>query len=461
MIENFVHFHVHSDHSLLDGYGTIEEYINRAKELNMPAIALTDHNTMTGIYSFIKLCKKENIKPICGVEFNIKPIVKENEDDSQPTTYDPFKKNLLIDGTHTHLTVIAKNTSGLKNLFKLIEISYKPENLLEIPRISIKDLIKYKDDLIILSGCPNSELNIRMRLGQQEEVINYLKLMKKNFDDSFYIEIIDNNFATNYDKNMLVKISKKLNIKGILTNDVHYIKEEDSIYQEKFLSLGTGHRMDETPSSKGGMRPVLGGNQRYLKSFEEMKQVFPYDEYEEFYINTLELANEIETVELEYNPHLRPKIEIPEQFKTELEYFDYLIEEGFKEKRSFQPKEIQEESKKRIAFERNVIYGNNFIQYFLVVRDYLNWSVENGYPVGPGRGSVGGSEIAYLLNIHDTDPIRFNLLFERFLSEGRGAIFKIEYDDGTSEEVLVNKDYKVNGEHKYTWQLEIGDEIED
>jgi len=460
LVENFVHLHVHSDHSLLDGYGTIEEYISRSKELGMTALALTDHNTMTGIYSFIKQCKKENIKPICGVEFNLKPLVKNGEDDSQPTTYDNFKKNLLIDGTHTHLTVLAKNTKGLKNLFKLIELSYKKNNFLHVPRISLNDLLEYKEGLIILSGCPNSELNIRIRLGQKEEATNYLKFMKQNFGDNFYIEIIDNPFASNYDKNVLAKISNKLQIKGVLTNDVHYLKKEDSAYEEKFLALGTGHKIDETPSSKGGMRPVLGGNQRYFKSLEEMLEVFPYDEYEEFYINTLELANKIETVELEYNSHLRPKIEIPEQFKTELEYFDYLIEEGFKEKRGFQPKEIQEESKKRIAFERNVIYGNNFIQYFLVVRDYLNWSVENGYPVGVGRGSVGGSEIAYLLNIHDTDPIRFNLLFERFLSEGRGAIFKIEYDDGTSEEVLVNKDYKVNGEHKYTWQLEVGDEVE-
>ena len=177
--------------------------------------------------------------------------------------------------------------------------------------------------------------------------------------------------------------------------------------------------------------------------------------------NTIKIADKIETVNLEYDVHLRPKPKLPEGFNSDLEYFDYLVEEGFKKKRAHQPKEIQEESRAKIAFEREVILSNDFISYFLVVQEYLQWSINNGYPIGPGRGSVGGSEIAYLLNISNTDPIRFNLLFERFISDGRGAIFEIEYEDGEKEQIIVSEKKKVNGQEKYIYQLEVGDVVED
>ena len=157
---------------------------------------------------------------------------------------------------------------------------------------------------------------------------------------------------------------------------------------------------------------------------------------------------------------MRPKINIPPIYKSEIEYFDALIEEGFKNKRSHESIEIQNISREKIKEEREVIYGNDFVSYFLVVRDYIKWTNDNGYPTGLGRGSAGGSEIGYLLDIHDPDPIRFGLLFERFLSDGRGAIYEIEYEDGTKEEVLVNKKFNVNGKTKYTWQLNVGDEAE-
>jgi len=191
-----------------------------------------------------------------------------------------------------------------------------------------------------------------------------------------------------------------------------------------------------------------------------MNEIFPYEKYKDYYDNTIKIANKVEAIHLEYNSHLRPKIEIPSEYKSEIEYFDALIEEGFKNKRSHDTPEIQAISREKIKEEREVIYGNDFVSYFLVVRDYIKWTNDNGYPTGLGRGSAGGSEIGYLLDIHDTDPIRFGLLFERFLSDGRGAIYEIEYEDGTKEEVLVNRKFKVDGEYKYTWQLNIGEEVE-
>ena len=456
----FVHLHVHSDNSLLDGFGTIDEYINKASELGMPALALTDHHTMTGIYNFMNKCYKNNIKPICGIEFNIAPITNNTEDLKRRISYDETNRNYLINGTHTHLTVLAKNKEGLKNLFKLLEESFNVEDYFDVPRIRMEQLLKHKEGLIVLSGCPNSELNVRLRLKQTTFVKKYLSLMQKNFKDDFYIELMDWKNAFEYRPKILENIVSSFKIPGVITNDVHYLKSEDSLSQEKFMALKSGHKIDETPTTKGGMRPVLGGNQRYFKSFEEMNEIFPYEKYKDYYDNTIKIANKVEAIHLEYNSHLRPKIEIPSEYKSEIEYFDALIEEGFKNKRSHDTPEIQAISREKIKEEREVIYGNDFVSYFLVVRDYIKWTNDNGYPTGLGRGSAGGSEIGYLLDIHDTDPIRFGLLFERFLSDGRGAIYEIEYEDGTKEEVLVNRKFKVDGEYKYTWQLNIGEEVE-
>lgn len=456
----FIHLHIHSDHSLLDGFGTIEEYVERAVELGMPALALTDHNTMTGIYKFMSLCHKNNIKPICGIEFNMKPLTGRVEDEKTKVSYDVTSRNLIPNGTHTHLTVLAKNETGLKNLFRLLQQSYEVEDFFDVPRISLKQLAENKEGLIILSGCPNSELNIRLRLKQVDFAKNYINKMRSIFGDDFYIEIMDFPHAINYNNTMLKRISEQLGIKGVITNDVHYLNAEDSDLQEKFMALSSGTKIDETPNIKGGMRPVLGGNQRYFKSFEEMTETFPYEEYKSFYDNTIEIYNKVENIKLSYDSHLRPKIEIPKEFSSEIEYFDYLVEKGFQKKRGNATEEVKRISREKIKEERELIYGNDFVSYFLVVQDYINWSIVNGYQVGPGRGSVGGSEIAYLLDIHNTDPIRYGLLFERFLSDGRGMIFEIEYEDGTSEEVLVNHSFIVNGEEKYTWQLNVGDVLE-
>lgn len=459
-INNFVHLHVHSDNSLLDGYGTIDEYINKAKDLNMPALALTDHNTMTGIYDFIKKCKKNSIKPICGIEFNVAPLVKDEDNLKSRVSYDETRRNLIINGTHTHLTVLAKNKKGLLNLFKLLQQSYNKDKFFDVPRIKLTDLLSNKEGLIVLSGCPHSELNVRLGLNQPTKAKTYIEIMKKSFGDDFYIEIMDWQTAQSYRRDILEKIVAQLDLKGVITNDVHYLNKEDAPAQEKFMALKSNSKIHETPKNKGGMRPTLGDSERYFKDFSEMQEIFPLDKYYSYYSNIQEIVDKVELIDLEYDPSLRPRIELPQGFETDIEYFDYLIKEGFKKKRSSDSKEVQEESLKRIREERDVIYGNDFVQYFLVVRDYLKWSVDNGYPIGVGRGSVGGSEIAYLLDISNTDPIRFNLLFERFLSDGRGAIYEIEYEDGTKEEVLVNNKYKTKDGMKYTWQLNVNDEVD-
>ena len=319
-------------------------------------------------------------------------------------------------------------------------------------------MIKYKEGLIVLSGDPDSELNIRLRYNQIDKAKEYASRMKSIFGDDFYIELMEYQSIPDYSAKKLAKLAKELDIETVLTNDVHYLDKDDAVHQEHFMAVGANMKLSETPTYRGGIRPALGGNSRNFADYDQMYKTLPYLPAIN---NTIKIADKIETVNLEYDVHLRPKPKLPEGFNSDLEYFDYLVEEGFKKKRAHQSKEIQEESRAKIAFEREVILSNDFISYFLVVQEYLQWSINNGYPIGPGRGSVGGSEIAYLLNISNTDPIRFNLLFERFISDGRGAIFEIEYEDGEKEQIIVSEKKKVNGQEKYIYQLEVGDVIED
>lgn len=469
---NFIHLHTHSDNSILDGYGRVEEYVALAKEYGMKAIALTDHNTLSGAYAFMKECKKNDIKPIIGVEFNVAPEHRNGAKNKSEVFYSNNSKQIILgNGKYTHLTVLAKNETGLKNLFELVKLSSYPENaathenkkgdlVIDEFRIDLDLLIKYKEGLIVLSGCPHSELNVRFRLDQDNKAYKYASRMKEIFKDDFYIEVIHNKFIPNYNPGKLFKLSKELGIKMVLTNDVHYAKKEDSYYQEFFPAAKNKNNMNETPSYKGGLRPALGGDDRYFKSFDDMNAILPYEKFKELYDTTVEIADKIENISLEYDSHLRPKIEIPKEFSSELEYFDYLVQKGFDKKRKHQSVEIQEESKKRIAEEREIIYGNDFVSYLLVVKDYIDWYANQGYMRSIGRGSVGGSEIAFLLDISQVDPIRYDLLFERFISDGRGAVYEIEYEDGTVETKNVSeKSILESGDLKFTHELKVGDII--
>ena len=460
---DFVHLHVHSDNSLLDGYGTIDEYINKAKKYNMKGLALTDHNTLTGIYDFMKKCKQAGIKPICGVEMNIAAVDETGESNAKNLSSVQYShmRGIPVKNSFTHLTLLAKNKKGLKNLFKLVNISYQPENYFIEPRIDLNILKEYSDNLICLSGCPNSEINARFRIQEDEKAYQTAAILKEIFKDDFYIEIMKFDSIPNYDTKKLLELSRKLKITPVMTNDVHYCNSEDSNMQEKIMALGNNNKMDETPSYKGGLRVALGGNDRYLKSFDEMKKNYNYNKFPNLLHNSMEIFEKIEDIDLEYDHTLRPILDIPEGFSSSLEYLKHLIIQGYKKKRGNASKEVQKISKMKIKEELEIIEANDFVNYFLVVWDYCKWSRDNGYPIGPGRGSCGGSEITFLLDISRTDPIRFGLLFERFISPGRGAIYEIEYEDGTKETLNISEKKKVNGKNRYIHQLEIGDMIDE
>lgn len=468
--KNYVALHNHSDYSTLDGFATIDEYIKAAKNNNMIGIGLSDHGTASGLYKFITRAQKEGLIPVPGIEFYLAPENPKGAKVKEPIYYGRggrASKYDLSNGAYTHLTVFAYNNVGLRNLFKLTSISWQPEHFYFKPRIDTNMLAEHAEGLIVTTGCPNSEINRRFLLGQDEKAYEYASRLKSIFGDNFYVELMDHKMPDDEIERIimpkLIELSKKLNIPPIITNDSHYAFKEDNEPHERILAVSTRSTMKEPRQCDGGTRFSFSTPEYHIKTYEEMLETFPGEFGEKALANTVELTLKCKDIKLEYNPHLRPEIDIPEGY-TAPTYFQKLIYEGFKKKRGNEPKEIQEESVKRIRKEFEVIHSNDFISYFLVVHDYINYAHKKGIGVGAGRGSVGGSEIAYVLDISNTDPIRFNLLFERFLSPGRGSLYQIDYVSGESEEIAVSAKKRIyfdNGDDKvvYVHELNPGDVV--
>lgn len=448
--KNYVALHNHSHYSTLDGYATIDEYIKAAKDLGMIGIGLTDHGTASGLYKFITRAQKEGLIPVPGIEFYVAPENPQGAKLKEPMYYGRGGKRApkydLSNGAYTHLTVFAYNNVGLSNLFKLTSLSWKKEHFYFKPRIDTNMLAEHSEGLIVTTGCPSSEVSRRFLLGQDEKAYEYASRMKSIFGDNYYVEIMNHKMEDDELERILVpkqiKLAKDLGIKIIATNDSHYAFQEDSTPHERVLAVGTKAKMKDLPRHEGGNRFAFSTPEYHIKTYDEMLELYPEDVAEEALENTIELTMKCQDIKLEYNPHLRPEIDIPEGY-TEATYFQKLIYDGFVKKRGHEPKEIQEESVRRIREEFEVIHSNDFISYFLVVHDYINYAHKKGIGVGAGRGSVGGSEIAYVLDISNTDPIRFNLLFERFLSPGRGSLYQIEYVSGEIEEIPVSSKKRI------------------
>lgn len=448
--KNYVALHNHSDYSALDGYGTIDEYLQAAKDNGMIGIGLSDHGTASGLYKFITRAQKKGLIPVPGVEFYVAPENPKGAKMKAPVYYgrggNRAPKYDISNGAYTHLTIFAYNNKGIENLFKLTSESWQIENYYFKPRIDTNMLAQHSEGLIATTGCPSSEISKRFLLGQDDKAYEYATRMKSIFGDNYYVEVMDHSMPNDELERILapklIKMSEDLGIEPILTNDSHYAFKEDHFPHERILSVSTKTPMSTPPFHKGGTRFAFSTPEYYIKSYDEMLELFPGEFGERALANTVKITKQCEGIKLEYDPHLRPEIEIPEGY-TAPTYFQKLIFEGFKAKRGDEPKEVQEESVRRIREEFEVIHSNDFISYFLVVHDYIDFAHKQGIGIGAGRGSVGGSEIAYLLDISNTDPIRFNLLFERFLSPGRGSLYQIDYMSGESEEIAVSDKKRV------------------
>ena len=462
--------HSHSEYSILDGYARIKDYVTTAKEQGATGFGLTDHGTCSGLYEMIEECNKAGIQPVPGFEAYVAPEHPDGAKNLKPTYYGANgikakKYDVSGNGAYLHMTIFAYNEAGLKNILKLTSMAWEKENYYLKPRISTEMLFEHSEGLIVTTGCPSSETSTRFLLGQDEKAYEYASRLKSVFGDKLFVEVMyhsmDNEDLERILLPKLRKMSKDLDIPLLATNDCHYVKKTDADPHERMLAMQTKRRMDEPSFNEGGTRFAFSGPEYYMKTDEEMRELFPEELYPGAIDNTNVILDLCGDFNLDYDPHLRPEIDIPEGY-TPVTYLKKLILDGFRKKRGQASPEIQAESKKRIKEEFEVIHSNDFISYFLVVNDYIEWAHNNGVPTGAGRGSVGGSEIAYVLDISDTDPIRFDLLFERFLSPGQGSLYKIEYEDGTSEEIAVAEVKNVRtatGEvvKKYIHELENGD----
>lgn len=437
--------HSHSDYSLLDGYAKIEEYVGIAKERGAKGFGLTDHGTCAGLYDMIKTCQDAGIKPVPGLEVYVAPENELGAKVKHPVYYGKNgqkapKNDVAGNGAYLHLTLFAYNEQGLHNLFKLTSESWKQENFYVKPRIDTDMLFAHYEGIIVTTGCPSSEISKRFLLNQDEKAYEYASRLKSVFGKNMYVELMDHKMDIDMERILVkkqLKLAKDLDLPLLATNDCHYARKSDAPAHENMLCMQAKSKMSEPPLSEGGKRFAFSGPEYYMKSTEEMKQLFPDDKFPGAVDNSIKIVDKVEDMSLDYNPYLRPRIPIPEGY-TEVTYLKKLIQEGFNQKRGNESPEIKKESIKRIRHEFEVIHSNDFVSYFLIVHDYVKWAHDNGIPTGTGRGSVGGSEIAYVLNISDTDPIKYDLLFERFLSPGRGALYEVKYDDGTTEDVNVS-----------------------
>lgn len=481
MTDDFVHLHTHSDAgSLLDGFGQLSEYIKRVTELNQPGLGISDHGSTAAVYTLIQKARSAGIIPVPGCEFYVAPQNPEGAKVRNAVFYGPngqkaAEYDVSSNGAYTHQTIWAVNNVGLSNLFKLSTLSNDPERYYSKPRIDFEMLAEHSEGLVVATGCPSSEVSTRFLLNQDKQAYEYANRLKEVFGDRLFVEIMDHNMDIDLERRLLPKLmglARKMKLPLLATNDAHYTLASENIHHEEMLCSQSGSRMNEPTWDEGGSRFAFNGNQYYLKTAAEMATVFPAEDYPGALSNTLLIAEMAQDINMTYDPSLRPKAIVPEGY-NEVSYFRHLIEVGFKERYGSASPEVKREAQSRIKTEFEVIHSSDFIGYFLTVHEYINWTRDSfslldeagkvlALPIGVGRGSVGGSIIAYLLKISELDPIKHDLLFERFLSAGRGDTYEIVYEDGTREEVVVSAKRVVKGEKdeaRYIHQLAPGDVV--
>ena len=400
---SFTHLHVHTEYSLLDGSSKIKELAAKAKELGMDSMAITDHGAMFGVIEFYRAARENGIKPILGCEVYVSPASR----------FD--RENVQGEDRYYHLVLLAENNEGYQNLMKIVSKGYV-DGFYYKPRVDMEVLEQYHEGIIALSACLAGEVARFLQRGLYEEAKAAAAKYRDVFGDgNYFLELQDHGIPMQRQVNQgLLRISRELNIPLVATNDCHYINAEDWEAHDILLCIQTGKKL----SDENRMR--YEGGQYYVKSEEEMKQLFPYAL--EAIENTHKIAERC-NVEIEFGVTKLPKYEVPEGFDS-WTYLQHLCQTGFKERYPQGGKDLEE----RLEYELNTIKSMGYVDYFLIVWDFINFAKVNGIAVGPGRGSAAGSIVAYCLRITDIDPIRYQLLFERFLNPERVSMPDIDVD---------------------------------
>jgi DNA polymerase-3 subunit alpha len=420
----FCHLHVHSHYSLLDGLAKIDDLINEAKKNEMSALALTDHGVMYGAIEFYKKAKEAQIKPIIGCEIYL-------------AINSRFNKRPKIDEKNYHLVLLAKNEEGYKNLIKLTTIAHL-EGFYYKPRIDKEVLRKYSNGLIALSSCLQGEIPQLIINNQKEKLEEALKYYLETFGpENFYLEVQHHPgepFQAKVNEEIF-KLAKKFNVKVVATNDVHYIKKDDREIHDILLCLQTKKKKSDPD------RLCMLNDDYSFRSVKEMKEAFK--DHPEVVLNTLEIANAC-NLEIKLGEIKLPKYPIPEG-KTADEYLKELCLKNLPSRYPNLTNEIID----RLEYELSVVKKTGFASYFLIVQDFVNWAKKNNIVVGPGRGSAAGSIISYLLNITNVDPLKYGLIFERFLNPERVSMPDIDLDfaDTRRDEVIEYIENKYGQDH--------------
>lgn len=423
-MSKFVHLHVHSEFSLLDGANRIKDLPVRAKELGMDAIAITDHGVMFGVIDFYKACLANGVKPIIGCEVYVAPRTR-------------FDKEPNIDNKYNHLILLAKNNDGYKNLSKLVSLGFI-DGYYYKPRIDKELLEKYHDGLICCSACLAGEISQAILKGDMQKAEESAMWFKNLFGEDYYLEVQANSLREQLLVNQqLISMSKKLNIPLVATNDSHYLRKEDYYNHEVLLCVQTGKRMTDED------RMSFSTNDYYIKSPEEMEEYF--SNIPEVLENTVKIADKC-NVTFDFGHTILPNYDVPEEFETHYDYLRKLSNDGMIQRYGNDiPKEIRD----REEYELSVIKKMGYVDYFLIVWDYINWAKSQGIPVGPGRGSGAGSIVAYSIGITDIDPIKYSLIFERFLNPERISMpdFDVDFCYERRQEVIDYVSRKYGHDH--------------
>lgn len=411
---NFTHLHVHTEYSLLDGSSKIKEITKRAKELGMDSLAITDHGVMYGVIDFYKAAKEAGIKPILGCEVYVAPgsrfekVPGESED------------------RYYHLVLLAENNMGYQNLMKIVSRGFT-EGFYYKPRVDYEVLEQFHEGIIALSACLAGEVQRYLARGMYEMGMEAARRYENIFGKgNFFLELQDHGISTQqYVNQQLVRMSHELDIELVATNDIHYTYAQDAEAHDILLCIQTGKLVTD----ENRMR--YEGGQYYCKSPEEMAELFSYAP--QAIENTYKIAQRC-NVEIEFGVTKLPKYEVPQGFDS-LSYLNHLCYEGLKMRYPGMDSDGYTDSaqgrvniKERLDYELSVINTMGYVDYFLIVWDYINYARVNGIPVGPGRGSAAGSIVSYCLKITDIDPIKYSLIFERFLNPERVSMPDIDVD---------------------------------
>ncbi|HBQ25354.1 MAG TPA: DNA polymerase III subunit alpha, partial [Syntrophomonas sp.] len=401
-MSNFVHLHNHSEYSLLDGACRIKDLVTAARQLDMPAIAITDHGVLYGVIDFYREAKKQGIKPIIGCEVYVAPRSR-------------LDKMKGLDDYLYHLVLLCKNQQGYENLVQMVSRAFL-EGFYYKPRVDRELLQQYSEGLIALSGCVAGEIPRLLMDGKKSEALQTALYYRDVFGPgNFYLEVQDHGME---EEKLVIpglyQISDETGIPLVATNDIHYLQKKDAAAHDVLLCIQTGAVVSDS------QRMRFSGSEFYMKSPSEMQALFP--ECPELIENSLRIS-EACNVDFSFGEFHLPYFDIPTNYSAE-SYLDMLVREAFAHKYPNPSEELLQ----RLEHEISVINRMGFAAYFLIVQDLVNWARENKVPVGPGRGSAAGSLVSYVLGITTIDPLKYDLLFERFLNPERVSMPDIDID---------------------------------